>query len=223
MCRCGITIWLLGVMLAWVTSGCQIGGQRSFSNANDRLREENLQLNKQVKQLEEDLTLRRAEVDTLKQHLSAAGTVGGPPKNLENEPGYPGVDAPRVTRVEFSGYSGAVDTDADGVDDLVRVYVRTLDQKGRMIPVLGHAVIQVVAIEPGQPPTEFANRAYTSKDLDQAYRRGLTGTHYTLETALPTPLPRPVDEATVKLTFTETSTGVVLTHQQGISLRARLR
>jgi hypothetical protein len=189
-----------------VLVGC---GGRNYLNENDKLRSDNLALRQTVQELEESLRLRVAQVDSLQQAQGLRSRAEGAAAS----------DLPRVVKVGLGRLSGAVDTDGDGHADLLRLYVLTNDQQGRFIPAIGPATVQAVAIEPGEPPRVLAERSFTPKEFVRAYRTGLMGTHFTLELPLPAALPEGVETATVKIVFTDASTGARLSCEEVVTVR----
>ncbi len=198
-------IAMIVAMACLAATGCR-RGPRNYLNENDQLRRDNMELRQQIQELEQAVALRVAEVERLQQQ------PGRTPVAVE------GAKVPHVTAVRFDRYSGAIDTDGNGTDDIVRLYVRTLDEQGRFIPAAGRAVVQAVLIKPGGITELLNEKTYDPQAFDAAYRSGLTGTHYTLELALPSPLPPDADQATVKLTFTDAATGASLTHEMPVSI-----
>ncbi len=191
-----------------VAAGCQ-GGRGNYLNENDKLRSEVLNLKRTVEKLEKNLTMRVAQIETLEQRLDrSADTTNGAPS-----------DIPSAVSVEFDRLSGSVDTDGDGTTDVLRLYVKTLDQHGRFLPAAGPAEAQVVSIRPGQSPQVLVNQSWTAQEFTEAYRTGATGTHFTLELSLPSHVAEAVDQATVKLSFTDALTGVQLSCQEVMEIR----
>lgn len=181
-------------------------GPRNFLNENDNLRRQNLELREKVDGLQKQIDLRVAEIDTLNaQHGSAT------------RPALGGTDVPRVVKLDLDRYTGAIDTNGDGADDTLRIYLKTLDQHGRFLPAAGRAVVQVVAISPGTPPALIAEKTFEPREFDAAYRSGLTGTHFTLE--VPLPAKPPAGGATAKLTFTDAATNATLTAETPVKVR----
>ncbi len=200
--------WQLGVALVSVlmVSGCkaQFAGK---PNAADAVRRQNLELEKLVSELQEKLDLRTGELESLREQLQRGAASP-----------MPGAISPTLSKIEFDRYTGAMDTNGDGNDDRLRVYVRTLDQHGRLLPVAGRATLQLVQIEPDTPPILITERSYAPAEWDDSYRSGLTGTHHTLEMLLPDNLLPQALDATVKLTFVEADTGTTLTVQQAVRI-----
>lgn len=196
--------WSLVILLAALAaSGC---GPRNFENDNDRLRAEVLDLQRQVEQLQEKSALRTAELQALRQRAE------GDAQPLE------GVTPPSLAAVKLDRYTGVVDVDNDGSDDTVRVYVKPVDGEGRFLVSVGRATVQVVAIREGQPPRTIVERTFTPAEFDAAYRSSFTGTHYTLELQLPSPLPDDaVGPATIQLTFTDPA-GATFTEQAATTI-----
>lgn len=191
------------MLCAGVLAGCQIG-PRNFLNENDRLREENLKLSREVEKLQAQLELRVGEIATLRQQSQAATT----------QPALEGAQPPVLAKLVIGRLSGPVDTDGDGRNDLIRVYLSPLDQQGRLLPTAGAAQLQAVAIPAEGEPFVVADRQYDAKAFDAAWRSNFTGSHYTLELPLPSQPPQGVSELTVKVTLTEATTGATLSVQR---------
>lgn len=181
--------------------------KKNFTNENDRLRKENLELRQEVDRLRGQIDLRLAELEAMKQQV--------PP---DQRPKLEGAEVPRVVALTFDRFSGAIDTNNDGRPDLLRLYVKTVDQKGRFLPAAGRAAVQVVAIRTGQEPVTLAEKTFEPADFEAAFRSGLTGTHYTLEVPLNTPPPADVKELTVQATFTDAQTGASMNKQQTVAV-----
>ena len=198
-----VGLWLGGVCVV----GCRSGGG-GYLNENDQLRSENLRLTRAVAKLEEDLAHRLAQIQGLEQRLGHTVKVDGVTSS----------DIPRLVSVAFGRLSGAVDTNHDHVVDTLRLYVKTLDQHGRFIPVAGVARVQVARLRPGQAPTRVLDRTWEPKVFHASYRSSLAGTHYTLELPLEPSELEAADPVTVKLSLTDAATGVETSCQKPVAL-----
>lgn len=203
-----ISIQFLAPVLTAVLllAGCN---SAAISDENTRLRREHLELTNQVAALKAAAERRDSQIAALAKQATL-------PK-----PAVEGVklaDLPVVSKLEFGGYSGGFDSNGDGTDDTVRVYLQPLDQRGRFYPAVGKAVLQVVAIDADKPPVEVAKREYDPKAFDDAYVAGFTGTHFTLETKMKS---IPAGVITIKVTFTDGQTGAVLTQQLAAKLKLK--
>lgn len=179
-------------------AGCTFGGDgRDFRNENDRLRRRNLELQEKVEALETRLRGQQAEIERLRH------TLRGPAPTVE---GVQAGDVPRMSRIELGRMSGLAGADRAGPAEELRLYLRPIDQAGRFIPVAGRALVQLITLPEQAPPREIARRAYGPGELDEAYRSGLAGTHYTLKVPLEE-LDLPGESLTVKLTLTDGATG----------------
>ena len=187
----------MGIGAASCQSTARIGGTTPTGEVIDDLRKKNTQLQQEVQQLEQKLAQRIKELED-----PQADGAGGQ-----------GAGLPRVSRLRFARYSGAIDTDDDGADEVVRLYLQTLDQHDRFILAAGRAVVQVVAIRPEQKPMLLAEGTFEGDVFDQTYRSSLLGTHYRLEVDLPDDLDPSIRSTTVKLTFADTVTGRTLERQ----------
>lgn len=193
------------VVILLVATGCS-RKPRNFLYETDQLRKDNLDLQRQIEGLENAIALRLEEIHRLEQQVS------GSRQRIE------GARIPQVTALRFDRYTGAIDANDDGMDDTVRVYLKTLDQQGHFIPVAGRAVVQAVLIQPGRVATVLNETTYEPQAFSAAYRCGLTGTHYTLELDLPSPPTAEAGQITLKLTFTDAATGVQLSHEMSLQI-----
>lgn len=165
-----------------------------------------MELRRKVETLQRDIDLRLAEIKRLESQATA-------------RPAIEGAKIPQVVVLRFDRYTGGADTDNDGGDDTLRVYIKPMDQRGRFIVVAGSATLQAVAITPGQPPVLVVEKTLSPAEWDAAYRTGMTGTHYSIEAALPRPLPEGVTELTVKVTLTDAAGGATISQEQAVKLR----
>lgn len=173
-------------------------GPRNFENENDRLRELVLELEQQNQTLSQLAQRRLNQIEALEQQ---AGRRHAMPND---------VDASRVPRfvdARITKRSTAIDRDDDGVLDAIRVYVRTLDQDDRFLPIAGTLVAQLVQIDPEAGATELARLELSPSKFDDAYRSHMLGTYYRVDL----PIGRPAhdaDEVILKVTVTDAQTGV---------------
>ena len=114
-----------------------------------------------------------------------------------------------------------MDTDDDGADDRVVMYIQPNDQLGRMRVTAGRLNVQAVSLRANTPPRVVADRTYEPPAFDGCWRSGLTGDHYAVELDLPADLAEDVTAVTVQLTLTEsgTGTGAVVETQERFELR----
>jgi len=200
-----IRMWLPLLLCGlFCPAGC---GPKNFLNENDKLREQNLKLTQQVDELNKQLELRLGEIQTLRAQTAGQRAIQD-------------ADPPMLARIAFERYSAAIDTNGDGRDDLVRIYLTPLDHLGRLLPVAGRLKLQAVTIQDDAPPALLASRTYEPDEFDAAYRANFTGYHYTVELPLPESLDPAVTSATVKASFTEAVTGVVLTEEKIVKIKA---
>lgn len=191
-----------------------VGCGARVAEENSRLRRQVLELEDRVESLEQQVAAKDAQLRAFEEKLE------------QPKPAVAGVrpsDLPMLAAIDFARYSGAYDTTGDGADDTVRIYLLTEDQRGRFLPIAGKATISVVWIPPDAEPVTLASRPFDPAALRDAYVAGLTGTHYTLELKLPSPLPAAIEdrvEATTKVTVTDAATGVTLTKQLPTLIRA---
>lgn len=195
---------ILSALVLLLLAGC---GRKNFLNENDKLREQNLKLTQQVEDLNRQLELRLGEIQTLRAQSAGERAIKD-------------ADPPVLARLAFARFTGAIDTNGDGKDDLIRIYLTPLDQRGRMFPVAGRLKVQAVAIQDDAPPALLAARTYEPAEFDSAYRANFTGYHFTIELPLPDSLDPALTSTTVKVSFTEALTGAVHSEEKVIKLMA---
>ncbi len=164
------------MLLTLIGTGC---GPKNYLNDNDQLRRENMELARQIEALEVQLNQRLVQIESLRE--AAAG-----------QPLPEGVDPPVVSGVEIDSYSGPIDTDRDGIDDVVRLYLLPTDQHGRMIPVAGTLTAALLEIPDEGEPRVLVEVSLNPEQLDAAYRDGFTGPYYLCELPVPADCPAEV-------------------------------
>ena len=206
----GKAVWtmklsLMLITLSMVMAGCSVkvgGGGKETGE----IVKENLELRKEVKDLNEQLELRIAEVQALRQQVEAG----------ENP--IPGAEPPVMSRMSLGRYSGPISTDGKIGDTQVAAYIKTEDQFGRMMPVAGIGMIQVVWIPDQGEPKLLAEKTYEAKDWQDAYRSNFTGTHYTLRADLPEGLEAGTYDGTLRVTFQQADTGASFSAQRAVKI-----
>jgi hypothetical protein len=182
------------LLLALLLPGC--GGVKNYANDNDRLRAENLDLRDKVESLFNDLAATKKALE-IEQRRTAAKLPEG-------------FTRPIASRFEIGGLSGSIDTNEDGVQDAVRLYLRTYEPSGKFIPMLASMDVSLVYIPPGQPAVTVATVTFDPQQFNDGYRTGLTGTHYTLVVPLAKPPPPGVTQLTARVKLTDAASGVIL-------------
>lgn len=185
-------------------SGCtaRVGGDgRDPSAHNDKLRRDNAELRRQIDETQRQIRLLEGE---LTSHRNRG------PGGLDLPEG---VAVPVLSGLAFARYTGPQDTDGDGADDTLRLYLRPLDQRGRMLVVAGTVNAQAVELRADAVPRVVADRTFDPAELDAAYRTGLTGDHYSFDVSLPSEALGSAKQLTVKVTLTEAATGSSVTQQ----------
>ncbi|MEM9348029.1 MAG: hypothetical protein AAGB26_15585 [Planctomycetota bacterium] len=188
-------------MSCLLLSAC--GQQKSFANENDKLRAERLSLQQQIDELQGKLALREGELRATRERLE------------DPLPPIEGIEPPRLAGIVLGMYSGPIDLDGDAVYDALRVYVRPVDQHSRQMTAKGTARVRLIATPAGSEPTTLLDKTYSPGVFHDAYRSGVTGTHYTLKADLPADVPT---EATLHVSLTDAATGRVFKAQKQVTL-----
>ena len=154
--------------LLWL-GGCTIGGSSTASAQNDELRRKVAEQQRQI----ESLAAARDELNAKLESRARDGVVD------------PEVAAatPAVSALEIDSLSTLLPLDAKGPATALRVHVRTLDGRRRFTQAVG---VLTVELKDGAGAT-LANGRVGPVALRDAYRSSVTGTHYTIDTPLPSP------------------------------------
>jgi len=195
--------------LAWVAP-CALAAaallipacKSNLESVNDRLRAENLDLRKQVDVLnatQRELTAKLAQANRARQ-------AALDPAVLEA--------IPRVAGVDIDSLSGFLPGDVSKPVKSVGVYLIPRDGRQRFVPAVGTLSVEVrhmpalSAGQTGHPEQEFTLHAdLTPSQLRDAYRSGITGTHYAVELPLDHPLPVRDGTLLLRVTFADAITG----------------
>jgi len=192
--------WLAMALAGLMLTGCEA---HDFENENDRLREQVMKLERQLGEAQKKLQRRQGQVQALEKKLTQAA-------------GAPDVTEPMLSQLRLGRYSGPIDTDGDDRPDTLRLYLRTLDQDGRMLPVTAEARLQVVHIPDEGEPNRLIDQRFDREQLNDAYRASFMGEHYSLELDLPDS-PQP-EEITVRVTVHQLSTDAEFSVQETYTL-----
>ena len=193
--------------------GCvpqRLGGEQSADEVIHELRRENLELSRSVAQLEQRIERRLAQIDQMQQSGSSEG-VG--------VDGVVSADLPRFVTLDLGRYSGPVDTDDDGREETIRLYLKPLDQQGRFLPVAGRLEVVAVRIDVSGSSSIVARAALSPAQLDAAYRSTFMGTHYRVDLPLPADLSPGAHELTIKIVITDAATGAAVSRQAPMVVR----
>lgn len=196
---CGLLLFL-----ATALAGCG-GNAAAVAAENDRLRRELLDTQKQL-----DAAMDRASELEVSLRSLADRPEGVSAEVFEA--------TPRVQEIEIDRLSHARDSDGDGYAESIIVYVRPLDGRGRFLQIAGEVTVVAAVLPADQNAITIARQTFTPAAVRDAYRSGITGTHYTFE--LPIDPTTATDQATctARVTFADPLTGVEHDAQREIEL-----
>lgn len=175
---------------------------------NDRLREENQSLKQQV----ETLTGANAELNA---KLSEATSAHAAPMQADVLAALP-----RVASIDVDNLSGYYPGDRAQPATSVRIFLRPFDGRRRFVQAVGNVAVEALIIPNGVgaadgteasnlPPRAQLVANLTPTQLREAYRSGITGTHYEIDLMLAAPMPDRSATILVRAQFTDAVTGVV--------------
>jgi len=204
-----LRILSLGLLAASILPACQSSAR--VSAENDRLR-------KLTKQQETQLAALKGEVAELNIKLAEA--------SRENRGLAPdALDAlPRVTKVEISTLSGFLPLEGAQAGKVI-VWFETQDGRARFVQAVGTVSVEALALSPAvgevtTPPSErIGSASLSSRQLRDAYRSGLTGTHYAVELPLAKPTDKSGKTLVIRVELHDALTGQVLKAERVISPR----
>ena len=191
---------LIGLALA---SGC---------GRSSRVAEENQRLRFEVIELQNQLESQQQRNQELQQELRQAATA---PQTLPED-----IRAviPHVISLSIEKLSFARDTDGDGKPDLLTLYIKPTDGRGRFEQLVGTLSAAATLIPQNAEPVSIGRVQLTPAQVRDAYRSSITGTHYTVE--LPIQIPEGLDEkqAFVRVVYADGRTGQELAAERIIEL-----
>ncbi len=209
------TIGLL-CLAGLVSPGCRTGGESS----GDVLRRQNMELQKQVAQLQSDAGELRAKL----AELTGGGSAG--------KSGEVAEALPRVASIQIDFLSGPVsDSSEPPTSDRMRrvvVYVKPLDGRGRFVQATGTLTAEVSRLTPvtagaqagtTQPATLLASRTLKPLELRDAYRTGMTGTYYAAGFEIPAAQLTPPGQLLLRAEFSDGVTGARFEASRIVPLR----
>lgn len=178
-------------------------GPKNFHNENDDLRRRVLELtteNTALRSERDELALKLQEADRVR--LSGSGDLAADAAAA----------LPRCIEIEIGALSGPVRPRGSTLYDAVDVYVRPLDGRQRFVQAVGRLIVRADLLPaPGDSaaPTELARADLGPSELREAYRSGITGTHYSIR--MPISPPRELARGSVALSveFHDALTGAV--------------
>lgn len=175
-----------------------------IAKENDRLREENQSLKTQV----DSLTATNAELSAKLKELAEKPTAPMDADAL--------AALPRVASIEVANLTGFYPGDREKPATSIHIYLRPLDGRQRFTQAVGAIAAEAflftdtVGIEEqsGAMPRAQLARRLSPIEVREAYRSGLTGTHYEIELPLDKPLKDRNVSILVRAEFTDALTGV---------------
>ena len=157
-------------------------------------------------ELEAQITDLKARTEAAEKRLEVEAQ-----KHSAGEPQLPdGVPLLHTSRIEIVKPSRGADTDRDGKDDAVRIYLATYDQRNRFLQTLASVRVTIAAVPAGKEAVTVATHEFDARAFDAAYRSG-GDAHYTLEVPIAESVPEDVDKLTVTVQLTDLLTGA--THE----------
>lgn len=186
---------LVGVLVAGALTGCEPTelevARTELREAQDRVHE----LEDTNRLLAESLAERDGQVQT----LSGLGD-----KRLDT--------IVTVDHIGLGKWSGGVDTDGQGPDDGVKVYLKMFDKDGVPIRAAGSAKVQVYDLAADPADTLILEQEWDVDQLAKTWSSGFMSYQYSLEIPWQKGLPKH-PEVTIRVTFVDYLTGKTLTTQ----------
>ncbi|MCX5690516.1 MAG: hypothetical protein NTV94_12170 [Planctomycetota bacterium] len=187
---------LLGLAAAWL-SGCTLAsGTSTASRENDLLRA-------QVARQEETIRTLTGERDELRTKL---GAQGGDAALLAS--------IPVITSIVIDRLSSLNPNRPDEPATSISVYVTTLDGRTRFTQAVGTLEVSVSLKDAA---AALAATRLDAAALREAYRSGVTGTHYEITMPLSPAVARRAGEKTacmIRAAFTDAATGKTFTSER---------
>jgi len=172
------------LLLPLLLAGCTIGGSSTPARENDRLRREAIAAQDAIRALE----LERNELRQKVAELAAGRKATLPDDAL--------AALPRVASLEIGRLSGLTPlpnpASPDAPATSIVLSLTPQDGRGRFTQLVGTARAEALVLpaDAAEQPRRIASVTLSPAALRDAYRSGLTGTHYTIDLPLDPPLPR---------------------------------
>lgn len=189
--------------MLWSLAACSSGPSRVASE-NDRLRAQQVDLEKQIRLLEG----RNAE---LIQQLQAASRG---PATVSAEVAEA---TPHVVAISLGRLSHASDENTDGTYDSIMMYMEPVDGFGRFMQAVGTVTMHAAVLPADGPAQTIGQTSLGPKALRDAYRGSFGAPAYAL--SMPIKYPPDAAECTVRVVFTDAYTGEQFSNERVIDLR----
>jgi hypothetical protein len=200
----------LAIVAATVTvliaPGCR---DQRLSEENDRLRARVLDLETEIRALRqrnEELAVAVERVADASDGLSADALAA----------------TPGLVELKIGRLSHSDDEDGDGIAETLVLYLNPRDGRSRFLQIVGTLSVHAAVLPPDADAITIGRRTLDPIELRDAYRSGVTGTHYTVELPIESgngdneaSLP---NSAIVRVEFTDARTGAVHAAERAIPL-----
>lgn len=190
----------LGLTLCLSFAGC--ASSHDTAMANDRLREKVVDLEKQIKQ-------QNGQISHLNTRIKQAEASDGVSAEIRD-------NTPHVASISIGNLSHLRDNDSDGKADELVVYIKVADGWGRTIQLVGQLSVHAVAMPVGKDAVTLGRISLDPAEVRRAYRSSIAGTHYTVNVALVMPEGMIIEEITVRVEYLDGYSGVNYTAQQPV-------
>jgi hypothetical protein len=129
---------------------------------------------------------------------------------------------PRLVNLEIGRLSHFDDDDGDGMADTLVLYVHPRDGRERFLQIVGTLTVHAAVLPPDTDAETIGRMTLGPIELRDAYRSGMTGTHYTVEMPIERTIARDATARAatiiVNIEFTEARTGQVFTAARSVPL-----
>lgn len=184
-------------------AGCKSG---EIATENDALRRQVLELQKENEQL------KRREQELMQELREEAARPDSLPPEVRES-------TPHVADVSIGRLSHARDRDDDGVPDVILLYVNPADGYGRFEQMVGTLSAHAIMTPPNADAITVGRVTLDPRMLREAYRSGVTGTHYTIELPVEVTDQQANEAVLVRVRYEDGRTGAVHTAEREIALR----
>jgi len=192
---------LLGVLSL---GGCL--GSPDFRAAANRLREENIKQKEQIATLQDQLKNRDATIHDLQEHIA----TNTPP--IRTLPPERLAQVFTVTKLEIQSETDVADL--GGGKEGFRMFLRTYDDDGQIVPASGEMTIEVFELPPAPAePRRIGTWTFTPEDMKKAWFTGLGTNHFAFSCPWEKPPQANVGPIVFKARFRDALTGNMLLAQ----------
>ncbi len=170
-------------------------------NQTQKLREQNEKLTQQLVDCQHQLIMQKTQIENLQKFGR---------NRLE--------DMIRLERITLEKLTGGYDSNHDGYDDGIVVYLQPIDTDGHIVKVAGSVKVKLFSLD--SKPRLIGRIELTPSQLRKTWIGSLWTNHYTIK--CPFSITPKTTDITVRVEFTELLTGKTFVAQKRVQVKVKI-